>query len=138
MILEKMVVNDLLLTFNHLNLIEQQFKTQHSAYKAKYPRADFQIVLIDGEQAGRLYVDRRDDELRILDFILLPSFRGQGIGSRMIGDLCAEARDSGRHVAVHIPRGWRAMRLAERLGFEPSLEAEHTVLMVWKPGLHLA
>ena len=114
-------------------LISQQFHAQHSAYHSKYPKADFDLVLVDGEKAGRLYLDRRKDEMRILDLTLLPAFRGQGIGSKLFEGLFNEARLSKRKVSAHVEHDSRAIALAQRLGFVPQLETDSTTLMVWSP-----
>ena len=114
-------------------MITQQFNAQDVAYRSKFPKADFDVILVDGEKAGRLYLDRRKDELRILDLTLLPTFRGQGIGTKLFEGLFDEARKSSRKIAAHIEHHSRAIGLAHRLGFTPQLETESTTLMVWDP-----
>ena len=118
--------------------LDHQFKAQHSSYRKKFPRASYQVVTVDGDPAGRLYVDRRTDEIRILDLSLLKNFRNQGVGTELVGQLCGEAREKGHVVGVHIPRGSRAMRLAARLGFECRIEAENSNYMLWDPVASLA
>jgi hypothetical protein len=59
-----------------------QFEAQHKFYLERFPEAQFDLVLEDGEPIGRLYVDRRQEEYRLVDITLLPSRRGNGIGER--------------------------------------------------------
>ncbi len=94
-----------------------QFEMQHSHYVASYPGASFDVVLVDGEPAGRLYAHRRADEIRIVDIALLPGHRGRGIGGRLLAALIDEAERASRTLTVHVLRGNPARRLYERLGF---------------------
>jgi ribosomal protein S18 acetylase RimI-like enzyme len=75
------------------------------------------VVLIDREPAGRLYLNRGDSEIRIVDIALLPEHRGKGVGSALLRDLLAEADAHGKRVTIHVERMNPALRLYERLGF---------------------
>ena len=97
--------------------LAQQFDAQDSHYRRHYPDASFQVIEVDGEPAGRLYLDRRDDEMRIIDIALLPRFRGRGIGAALLRELIDEAAAAGRRVSIHVERENRARTLYERLGF---------------------
>lgn len=97
--------------------LAQQFDAQHAAYHASYPHASFDVVVVDGEPAGRLYVDRRPGDIRIVDVALLPSFRGRGIGTALLQAVQAEAVALGRRVSIHVERFNPARALYERLGF---------------------
>ena len=71
----------------------------------------------DGVDAGRLYVQRRDDELCIVDIALLAKFRGRGIGSLLLSQLEAEADEDHLVVRIHVEHGNPAQRLYLRHGF---------------------
>jgi hypothetical protein len=60
------------------SFLRMQFDAQHKYYQEMYADADYQIILLDGEPAGRLYLDRRREEIRIIDIALLTEHRGQG------------------------------------------------------------
>jgi ribosomal protein S18 acetylase RimI-like enzyme len=76
------------------------------------------VIEVDGRPAGRLYVDRRPQEIRLVEISLLPEHRGSGVGSRLIRSLLEEARESARMVTIHVEKVNRALRLYERMGFE--------------------
>lgn len=97
--------------------LRMQFDAQDTEYRRLNPEARFDVVEVDGRRAGRLYVDRRSETIRILDIALLPRFRGQGIGERLIRPLQDEAAASGRTVSIHVEVTNRAERLYTRLGF---------------------
>jgi hypothetical protein len=57
-----------------------QFRAQHAHYQEHYPAATFDVIVIDGQAAGRLYVNRGADEIRIVDIAILPAWRNRRIG----------------------------------------------------------
>jgi GNAT superfamily N-acetyltransferase len=96
--------------------VRMQFQAQHAWYQEHYGDAQFDLVLVDGIPAGRLYVHRRAAEIRLVDISLLPEYRNGGIGTALLRELFAE---SGKPVTIHVEKFNPAMRLYERLGFVP-------------------
>jgi ribosomal protein S18 acetylase RimI-like enzyme len=111
--------------------LEHQFSAQDHHYRANYPGATFDVIEVDGEPAGRLYVHRGPDEIRIMDIALAPAFRGRGIGTGLLRELMEEAAGSGRSLSIHVELNNPARRLYERLGFVPGGEHGVYVLMRW-------
>ncbi|MBW8875466.1 MAG: GNAT family N-acetyltransferase [Acidobacteria bacterium] len=113
--------------------VQQQFNAQHAWYQDHYEGAQFDIILVDGVPAGRLYVHRRPREIRLVDITLLPEFRKGGIGTSLLRELLAEGETSDRPVTIHVEVFNPAMRLYERLGFRPIEERGPYRLMEWRP-----
>jgi ribosomal protein S18 acetylase RimI-like enzyme len=109
-----------------------QFDAQSAYYAANYQGASFQIVERDGWPVGRLYVDRWEKEIRIVDITLLPEFRGSGIGTTLLADLQKEARTAGKSLTIHVERFNRALALYQRLGFEQIEDKGVYLLMEWR------
>ncbi len=99
------------------SFLRMQFDAQRSFYESEYPGAEFQIILVADESAGRLYVHRRDREIRIMDIAMLPAFRGRGIGTKLLNEILAEGERTDRPVTIHVESLNPAQRLYERLGF---------------------
>jgi ribosomal protein S18 acetylase RimI-like enzyme len=95
----------------------QQFAAQRAAWPRQFPTATFDVIEHEGRPIGRLYVDRRGDDVRIVDISLLPSHRGGGIGGTLLRRVIADADRSGSSVSLHVEKGNPARRLYERLGF---------------------
>ena len=110
-----------------------QFAAQSSFYAEQFPRAEFQIILVYGEPAGRLYVDRRGDEIRIIDIALLAQYRNRGFGTTLIGNLLAEGESAGLPVRIHVEGLNPALRLYRRLGFRKIGDNGVYHLMEWSP-----
>jgi ribosomal protein S18 acetylase RimI-like enzyme len=113
--------------------LAMQFHAQHTFYQEQFAGAQFDIIERDGEPIGRLYVDRRPDEIRIIDIALLPAFRGRGIGSRYLKQVLAEGQERGLPVRIHVEANNPAMRLYKRLGFRQVDTNGVYWLMEWTP-----
>ena len=98
-------------------LLLQQFEAQHRHYATQYADAADDIIVVDGEPAGRLIVDRREHEILVVDIALLPAHRSCGLGARVLRAIFDEADAAGLPVIGHVERFNRALRLWERLGF---------------------
>jgi ribosomal protein S18 acetylase RimI-like enzyme len=110
----------------------RQFDAQSAYYASNYPGASFQIIERDGWPVGRLYVDRWEKEIRIVDITLLPEFRGSGIGTKLLRELQNEARRAGKSLTIHVERFNRALTLYQRLGFQQIQDKGVYLLMEWK------
>jgi ribosomal protein S18 acetylase RimI-like enzyme len=98
--------------------IRMQVDAQARQYDAVYPGARHSIIEVGGAPAGRLIVDRAQDEIRIVDIALLPEFRRRGIGGALVQRLLDEADASGLPVRLHVVHGNDALGFWQRLGFE--------------------
>ena len=113
--------------------VEHQFAAQDAHYRQHYPGATLDVVEVEGERAGRLYVHRGPSDIRIMDIALAPAFRRRGIGTRLLGALIEEADASGRRLSIHVEMNNPARSLYERLGFSPAGEHGVYVLMERSP-----
>ncbi len=94
-----------------------QFRLQSIHYRAHYPDAEFLIVQERERPIGRLYLCKRDGEIRLMDIALLAGYRGRGIGSELLQKVLDAAAAANKPVVAHVQRDNRALRLYERLGF---------------------
>jgi GNAT superfamily N-acetyltransferase len=113
--------------------LREQFRLQHSHYQSHYPDARYQIILLDNEPIGRLYVAPMNNEIRLMDVALLAEYRGRGIGAQLVIAIMEEARRSDRFVSLHVEEENRAKQLYERLGFTVVGEVSFYKLMHWIP-----
>jgi ribosomal protein S18 acetylase RimI-like enzyme len=98
--------------------VRWQFDMQRREYDARFPDARYQLIMIDGEPAGRIWVGADDEQIRLLDIALLPQFQKRGAGTMLLKDLMKEAERAGkylRHMVFVLNNN--AHRFYERLGF---------------------
>ena len=110
-----------------------QFSAQHQHYQQNYAGASFDLILLDGQPVGRLYVARWKAEMRIVDIALLPEYRNLGIGAGLLNELIAEGQRAGLAVSIHVEQNNPALRLYQRLGFQPVSEYGVYYLMRREP-----
>jgi ribosomal protein S18 acetylase RimI-like enzyme len=102
------------------DLLDQQFSMQDAYYRRHYSNGRFDIVLIGDKEIGRLYHDWNSGsgEARVIDIALLPSWRGAGIGTRLMKAVVAEAARRAMAVGLYVEFNNPVRALYRRLGFE--------------------
>lgn len=113
--------------------LQQQFRAQHTYYQAQFAQAQFELLLQEERPIGRRYIDRRTDEIRLIDIALLPAYRGQGLGSRLMEELLDEARQRRLPIRIHVEQYNPALRLYQRLGFRLLADRGVYYFMEWTP-----
>ncbi len=114
--------------------VAMQFAAQTADYEARFAEAEHSVVLVDGVPHGRIWVDRNDTEIRLLDVALLPERRNRGTGRVLLERLIAEAQQAGKPLRHSVyTTNVQALRFYERLGFEVVEDFEMYVLMEWRP-----
>jgi GNAT superfamily N-acetyltransferase len=97
--------------------VKWQFDMQRREYDARFPDAEYDVIEIGGQPAGRLWIGRKDNEIRLLDIALLPDFQNLSAGTVLLTGLIDEARSTKkrlRHMVFVLNDN--ADRFYERLG----------------------
>jgi GNAT superfamily N-acetyltransferase len=115
------------------SFLDQQFGLQHQHYLTHFGDADFlAIEHLEHGPIGRYYLQRSAPEHLIVDISLLPTLRGQGIGSTLIEASQREAQSLGRGMQLHVAQhNHAARRIYEHLGFVADGTKESHHLMRW-------
>ena len=114
--------------------LRMQFTAQDTFYRATYPSTSYDLIVSGDEVLGRLYVHRGESAWLVLDIALLPRYRGNGIGARLLGDVLAEATAAGKPVQIHVERFNPAKHLYDRLGFRQIDDQGIYLLLERQPG----
>lgn len=114
-------------------LTRMQYTAQARSYAASHPGAGVDVIVVDGEPCGRLWVDRGGPEIVLLDIGLLTAWRRRGVGGTLLGALIDEARERGCPLRLHVERHNPARRLYERLGLRVVADGEVHLAMAWDP-----
>jgi len=111
--------------------LQFQFHAQHTHYNEHFAQASRDIIEVDGSACGRLYIDLRSDEIRLIDIALLPETCGHGIGGAILAAILEAARARSLPVTIHVEQNNPALHLYQRLGFEQIDEQGIYYLMRW-------
>ncbi len=98
--------------------LKWQFEMQRQQYEARFPDAEYRIIQIEEQPAGRIWIGTNETEIRLLDIALLPQFQNRGVGTILLGQLINEARSVKkplRHMVFMLNS--EAHRFYERFGF---------------------
>lgn len=101
------------------DFVRMQYQAQTRHYRLYHPDADYSIVTVASEGAGRLIVARSDQDVHVVDIALLPPYRSAGIGGILIRRLLAEAEEAGIPLRCHVLQANPALGFWEHLGLIP-------------------
>jgi GNAT superfamily N-acetyltransferase len=95
-----------------------QLDLQRGEYNSRFPDAAYDVIVVDGRPAGRIWVGTDEEQIRLLDIALLPEFQNRGVGTALLRRLMDQAVQTGkalRHMVFVLNNN--ADRFYERLGF---------------------
>ena len=113
--------------------IRWQFAMQKQEYDGRYPNARYEVILVDDQSAGRIWVGTDDTQIRLLDIALLTEFQNRGVGAYLLRQLIDEAKRAQkplRHMVFMLNDN--AHRFYERLGFVTIDDVGGYKHMEWK------
>jgi RimJ/RimL family protein N-acetyltransferase len=111
--------------------LRMQFAAQLSHYQKHHPEAQHSIILVDGLPVGRVYIDRAENKIEILDFTILTAHRGKGTGSYILKQLQQEGSGAIKPLNIYVESFNPSLALFERLGFKKKSEEGINFLMEW-------
>jgi len=115
--------------------IRWQYAMQKQEYDARYPNARYELILVDDQPAGRIWVGTDDTQIRLLDIALLTEFQNRGVGAYLLRQLIDEAQLAHkplRHMVFMLNDN--AHRFYERLGFVEIEDVGGYKHMEWRAG----
>jgi ribosomal protein S18 acetylase RimI-like enzyme len=111
-----------------------QLEMQRKDYETRFPQADYRLILFKGKPAGRLWVARTPEQIRLLDIAVLPEFQNRKIGTLLLTNLIKESEETGiplRHMIFKL--NTEARRFYERMGFHLKEDDRMYLLMERQP-----
>ncbi|WP_414568797.1 GNAT family N-acetyltransferase [Nostoc sp. CCY 9925] len=112
--------------------LQMQFKAQRWSYQMNFPKAEHQIVEYCDRPIGSILVDRTLTEILLVAIALLPKYRNQGIGTRLIQTLLDEATQNHQIVKLQVIWHNPAFHLYQRLGFYKTGHTASHIQMEWQ------
>jgi ribosomal protein S18 acetylase RimI-like enzyme len=112
--------------------LRMQFEAQREHYSQHHPEHELAVVELAGAPIGRLWVARKEREIRILDLTIIPSHRSRGLGTRLLEEHMSEASGAGKELTIYVESYNRSIGLFHRLGFLKAGESGFSHLLSWK------
>jgi len=99
-------------------LMKMQYRARKASYEGNNPGARHDIVMVDGADAGQIWVSRVNGDIGVIDISISAAFQNQGIGTAVMKELIAEAASAGAAVRCSVAtNNPGSLRFHERLGF---------------------
>ena len=113
--------------------LEQQFTAQHTHYLSHYPHAEKLLIMKNDEPIGRIYVDRDEVSICLIDVALLPAYKHRGIGTVLLKELLTEAQQQQKKVVIHVENFNPAYAWYVKHGFQQVEDKGVYQYMEWYP-----
>jgi ribosomal protein S18 acetylase RimI-like enzyme len=115
-----------------LEFLHSQFALQRMHYYKFYEGARFDVIELEQQRVGRVYV-HRDVEIRIMEIALLPEFKYRGIGKHYFAQFFQEARATQKPITLHVEHNNPAKIWYAKLGFVELEDTGVYMKMRWQP-----
>lgn len=113
--------------------LKMQSQFQHQYYLSHYPNAHFDVIVWQGQDVGRLYWEWRANALGLMDIVLLPEYRNQGLGSILLQSLMRAAESRGKAIELCVEHYNPVQALYARLGFSEVRQNGSYRQLQWRP-----
>ena len=114
------------------SFLKMQFIAQNQDYHRRFPEGVHELLLCAGLPAGRLYVARSENEIRILDISLMPEYRNQGLGGAIIRELLNDASETERPVRIYLEHDNPYRSVFDQFGFVSVEDIGSHLLLEWQ------
>lgn len=115
-------------------LVDMKFRAHRRSLAAQHPRATDEIIVVNGEDAGRVLVDRTDGMIRIVDIAVALGQRRNGVAHEVMDEIVREADETGRRIELIMWSGnTAAVALAKSAGFTALCDETGYVTYVRRP-----
>jgi ribosomal protein S18 acetylase RimI-like enzyme len=112
------------------HLLGIQCTARRQSHRMNFPEGASLVIQADGADAGWVVAAAMPHDVRVVEIMVRPELRGRGIGTAVIRQIQAMARDADKPVRLSVNvtnRG--AIRLYQRLGFRGIEQDEVQCLM---------
>lgn len=116
-----------------IDFLHQQFTAQHTHYNSHYPHAEKLLISQYNENIGRIYIDRDETSICLIDVALLPNHRNQGLGTQLLKELLIEAQSAQKKVVIHVENFNPAYHWYLKHGFKQIEDKGVYQYMEWYP-----
>ena len=113
--------------------LKQQFDAQHKHYQSHYPHSDFLIILKNTTKIGRLYIDRDESSICLIDIALMPQYKYNGLGTLLLKRLLMEAQQTKKKIVLHVEKFNPAYQWYLKNGFQQVEDKGVHQYMEWYP-----
>lgn len=106
-------------------LMRMQYRARKASYESNYPGSQHEIIVVDGVDAGQVWVSRDNTQIRVIDISIAGALQNQGIGAAVMNGLIQKAKEAGIPIRCSVAtNNPGSLRFHQRLGFRIKSEDE--------------
>jgi ribosomal protein S18 acetylase RimI-like enzyme len=102
-------------------------------FRRGYRQAQARVICVEGRNIGWMQVAEFAHRLHLRQLHLIAPFRGNGIGTRLIGEVLERGAAARKPVTLDVVHGNPAKSLYVRLGFKQTGQDADKIQMIWRP-----
>jgi ribosomal protein S18 acetylase RimI-like enzyme len=111
-----------------------QYTAQNNKFALRFPGHERWVILHEDKRAGRFFLHRSPSMLQIVEITMLPEFRSVGIGTKILGEVMADAAQHDQTVSLRVARrNVRAANLYNAIGFHLVAMDDQDSYFEWTP-----
>lgn len=118
------------------NFLKKQFELQHTQYMQNYNNPTFDLIQLEQKNIGRLYVNRDNEDIRIIDIAVMPDYRQKGVAKFLMESLIREAAQKSAILSLHVEHNNPILDWYAHLGFKPIRDVGVYKYMTLTPEAH--
>ena len=100
--------------------------------RIKYKFENAEIILLENIEVGLLKIMESNEKIEIIQIQISSSFRGKGIGTKIIKEIIGNAIQNNLSVTLSVLKENKAKKLYQNLGFEIISSSENSFEMEFK------
>lgn len=109
--------------------IQMQYLAQKTHYTKYFINSEHHVILYNNTPVGRLMVEERENEIRIIDIAILTIFRKKGIGTYLMKGLIKRTMSQGKPLTLNVFKQNMVKEWYESLGMQSVSDDGMYVLM---------
>lgn len=106
---------------------------QDAFFDTAWESEPFEILECDGVPCGLLAIEDHGEYIEPRELVLLPEFQGRGIGTKVLAEVIASAKERAVPIKIQALRENEALKLYRKLGFKDSGETETHMQLEFNP-----
>ena len=102
---------------------------QQHHFEKKWDPSRYQVICCKGRDVGALSVKLEKEHIFLAEIQIDPEIQNQGLGTKIINDIIADAQAKGLPVRLRVLRQNKAKKLYVRLGFMETGQTDTHIFM---------
>lgn len=106
-----------------------QFNARLQAYNLQWPNAQWFVIMVNNKFVGHLVINESDANIHLVDLLIMPEFRHNGIAKKVLTFLISMSNDKRQMLSLVVALDNPIIALYQNLGFVEVSRTETDITM---------